>query len=602
MVGLPGQDAWTAVMDDVIHKLTVYRLGGASVESVSIPSFKLVADAVWEKNNQSFRYRLFFQKSGPKNAGWLPFFRPLELTLAVRDRPQTMTSSFILVIDVAGSVYGVTGGFGHMHLRKNLSIEHRFGINLAQRILSLPELRGLTQRDTSGIVNALDRVFRGLYNPQGDINNLKRVLTHVRGTLQKANPLQATIGRSIQASDALTVHGRKKFDDLITFLLEVNRLLNEAPSRISIPQLEHIDKTANPSLLVELETHLVDTLTHYDADTTHVLFLDNEDFGYLSDRVEHFELRYKRKTLQANTFVEVFECVRDQLYALPSIEARRIAFDRMNLAVTFDDGLTDMDALSRFICGDIEYKNEVYFLNNRKWYRANQEFISMMTRELDNIECVDPSTLGLQEWDIARFPEEKDYNNANGQCVVLDRKTVKVADERGEIEFCDLLIVTEDGVSLIHVKRDTGAALRALFSQGFVSAKLYAESGEFRSKIHAGELRMTGTALRQDHLRSLANLASRQRREMKVIFAIFDDTESHTVPTIARKTSEILSGTLTTFAKADLLERATSIRTMGYQVAVSRLRPYPRPKQRSQRVPQGSPSQRAKGRRARRHE
>src|SRR5439155_25170185 len=117
----------------------------------------------------------------------------------------------------------------------------------------------------------------------GDINNLKRVLTHVRGTLRKQNPLQATIGRSIQASDALSVNGRKKFQDIITFLVEIDKLFSQGPVKITITQLEHIDKKESPALLSGLESQLIKILMQDNAGQT--LFLDNEDVGYLPDRV-----------------------------------------------------------------------------------------------------------------------------------------------------------------------------------------------------------------------------------------------------------------------------------------------------------------------------
>jgi hypothetical protein len=40
-------------------------------------------------------------------------------------------------------------------------------------------------------------------------------------------------------------------------------------------------------------------------------------------------------------------------------------------------------------------------------------------------------------------------------------------------------------------------------------------------------------------------------------------------------TSEVLKGALTTFTKVDLLDRATNIRAMGYDVALCRIKPYP---------------------------
>jgi len=561
--------------DDIIQKLTVYKLTDVTLNSVQVPKYKLVGNGTWKANDNEFPYRLYFYKTAPQPAKWLPVFQPLNLDIAADDCPKTMAAGFILVIQVGTSLYGITGGLGHIDLRKCVSIEYRFGIKLAQRILALPELRGLSQRDTSGIVNALDRVFRGLYNPCGDINNLKRVLTHVRGTLRKQNPLRATIGRSIQASDALTVNGSKTFQEIITFLVEVDYLFTHGHEQITIPQLEYVDKKRHGALLAELESQLVAILAKYDPDTTHSLFLDNADIGYLPDRVISYVLHYNRQKHKADTFEEVFERIQSLLAGIPLADERCAAFRRMNLRVDFDDGNSETRSLSYFLCGDIAYNNNVYFLNNEQWYRASDEFIKTMTRELDNIECLDPAVIGLKEWDTSQFPEERDFNAAHKDMLVLDRHLVKIADEKGGIEFCDLLKTSTDWIYLVHVKHKTGAALRSLFAQGFVSAKLYAESEEFREKISTGAIGSNSSAITQEEKKMLHNLKKRQRREMRVVFAIFDDVKSHTVSNGASTTSAVLKGTLSTFAKVDLLCRVTDMRAMGYNVVVSRIKPYP---------------------------
>lgn len=561
--------------DDVLHKLTVYKLTGTEIDSVNIPEYKPVAKGTWKTKGREFPYLLLFYKKGPREAAWFPVFRPLKIKLNPRDMPETIVSGFIFIIRVGSSNYGITGGVGHISLRKYLPIEFRFGIDLAQKVLTLAELRGLSQKDTGGIVNLLARGFRGIYNPQGDINNLKRVLTHVRGTLKKQNPLHEKIGCSIQASDSLTVCGRKSFQDIIAFLCEVEELSARAPQKLKIPQLEHIDKKAHGTLLGKLESCLITTLSNYDPYKAHNLFLDNEDIGYLPDRVTRYTLLFNHRSYEADAFEGVFEHVRDILSNITSDSDRCSAFRRMNLKVDYDDGSFETRSLFYFLCGDVEYDDDVFFLNNQKWYRASTEFIAAITRELDNIECLDPDTIGLEEWDRSLCPKEEDFNASHKRLLVLDRHLVRIPEERGGIEFCDLLKMEGDSIYIIHVKRAAGAALRALFAQGFVSAKLYNESNEFRQKVHNGDFHCDDGALTLKYKKTLKSLKKRQRHEMKIVFAISDDTESHMVAPGMLITSKALMGTLSTFAKVDLLDRVSTLRGIGYGVAVSRIKPYP---------------------------
>lgn len=558
--------------DKGLSRLTVYKLPAQDMAAITIPSYKQAAKGKLTVAKQEISYRLLLYKKGPYAPSWFSTFDSLKLTLPEKDWPETMSSGFVLLVHVGSTVYGVTGGVGHIHLRSHVPIEHRFGIELAQRVLALANLRGLVQRDTSGVVNTIDRGFRAKYNPKGDLNNLRRVLKNVRGAFEKKDPLYKKIGSSIHASDALSVSGRKDFQAILSFLIELENVWRAAPRQITIPQLEHINKKAHGPLMDDLEAQLVAELAAYEADTSQSLFLDNRDIGFLPDRASGFQLLHGGDAIDAASYQDVLAQVRDVLSEVKATD-RRAVFRDLRLQVDFEEGYSETRSLFYFLCGDITCKGDVYFLDNEEWFRASDEFITALTKELDNIECIDPATLGLLEWS---HKDEDEFNTAHTTFCVLDRRLVKIAGERGGIEFCDLLANHNGRVQLIHVKSESGAALRALFAQGFVSAQLYNLDTEFQDKVHAADLQQSkGGGLSSAAKKQLAALAGRHLREITIVFAIHDDTPSHTVPAGSTVTSEVLKGTLSTFSKADLLNRATDLRAMGYEVAVCRIRPYP---------------------------
>jgi len=559
-------------MPGTISRVTVYKLKVEAIDGLGFSNYEEVKDASYSLGQEQYPYKLFFLKQFQTQVDWFEVFNELDLEAESLQIPQKLNAGFIFVVKVNESFYGVTGGLGHIHLKKAVDIEHNFGIDIAEKILSLPELRGLAQKNTSGIVNSLDRVFRGRYNPNGDIDNLKRVLTHIRGKLNKKNAHYEIIGKSIQASDALSVNGTKSFREIIKFIIEVDRLWQTEEKKIKIPQLEFIDKKFYPELILTLEQKLIEAICSY-SEEENSLFLDNDTIGYLPDRVTKYQLIHNRQKYDCNIYTEVFEQAVMLLNEVP--EAERVSqFHRMSLRLFFDDDHQEAKELFYFICGDVTYDNDVFFINNKHWYRASDEFISRLNSEINNIEFIPPEQLGLLEWG-SRFPDEGSYNEGHDSLICLDRKLVKVAAERGGIEFCDLLHQNGDKVMLLYVKNDCGAALRALFAQGFVSAKLYDEDAEFKSKVHSADLQQAAPALTDEQKQVLSSLSERLKKDMKIVYAIFDNTQSHHVSPEARATSERLNGTLTTFAKVDLLERVSSIRAMGYNVAVTRIKPYP---------------------------
>ena len=65
----------------------------------------------------------------------------------------------------------------------------------------------------------------------------------------------------------------------------------------------------------------------------------------------------------------------------------------------------------------------------------------------------------------------------------MDRRTVRIGGSYDKIEFCDLM---RNGADLIHVKHySSSATLSHLFSQGSVSAEVFAGDAGFRTKLNA---------------------------------------------------------------------------------------------------------------------
>ena len=562
-------------MSDTIQKITVYRIKElASFDDLSFSGYTKVFEGTKQIGNHILEYKLFFLNHYKKTPQWFNVFSELEI--APEHIPVAQTTGFIMTVKIAESYYMFTGGIGHIRVRESMTIEPRFGVILAEKILSIPELKGLTQKDTSGVVNFLDRAFRTKYNPQGDVSNLQRILTNIRGKLSDENAHYETIGKSIQAGNALTVNGAKTFDDLLDFLIQVEDLWQNGERIINIPQLRCIEKRFEPELIERLENRLIEDICSL-PNNENTLFLDNEQMGYLPDRINKYEIKLGRRREECDTYDEVFITVARIFNEIVEAERRKL-FHRLRLILTFDDDTTEEDVLFYFICGDVILDNEYYFLNNKLWYKANDEYVSKLNAEIDNIRFVSPEDLYLNEWNDDQHTGRNGeflYNQSNEVYVCLDHKLVSISNERGGIEFCDLLKESNGVVRLIHVKKDCGAALRALFAQGFVSAQLYAEEGEFRTKVHTGDLKREAPELSDDDRQLLAGLSTKQKNQIEIIFAIYDNTESHVVISHPQKTSEWLNGTLTTFAKVDLINRISSVRAMGYNVSITRIKPYP---------------------------
>lgn len=561
--------------ENKLHKLSAYRLDVDAIDQLKFKGFDIFDEGKATVENRSFNYRLFFFKGRAKTASWYPAFEHLNPDKA--KIPKTLNPGFILLVKFSGACYGVTGGVGHLHLRKNVDVAYQFGVELAKRILTEEELRSLAQRDTGGNVNAIDRHFRGRYSPKNDVNNLRRILKNVRGQLSKTkNPLIKKIGSSIQGTDALSVNGGKTFDDVMLFLAAVEELWQKGKDRIVIPSLERLDKKAHASLIDDLRNELIGQLVSYDPDAPQLLFLEGQARTIFNNETTRWTLHVEAWRENADSIPDVFSRVGAHLKTFATPKERIEAFDRLKLRIDYDDEVHEDDGFSRFICGDVVHKNENYFIDHRSWYHASGAYLKALTAQLDNIECIDPAALGLNEWDKAVCADEDAFNISNANFVLLDKRLVKLGDETG-IEFCDLFGPSNNKLCLIHVKEATGAELRALFAQGSVSGTLYSEVDDFKDIVHTCgfSIRKNIAGLNDRQKQVLSDLKNKQIRELTVVYAIFDSTQSHVVVPGSKLTSQVFDGTLSTFAKVDLLNHCQTLRGMGYGVALTRIRPHP---------------------------
>jgi len=559
---------------DTTSRITVYRLKDKQeLSTVSISHCRKVAEGT--EAQTAFEYALWFADFGEYTPNWYPPFKTITNT-----RPVAKQSGFVLLVNTPNATYGCTGGLGYHKLLECFKIEPRFGITLAKKVMAVVNLKGLVQKDASGIVNNLDRVFRGTYNPQGDIDNLHRVLTNIRASFPKGSEKYAEIGASIRAGDSLAANGAKDFAGIFAFIKKIDELWNDDCQGLSIPELEHINPKHDKALVGELNQVLAREILKFREEGQEErpnLFLDNISMGYLPDRVTKYTITHHRQQHDFSTYREVFEKLADILAEYDGEEdLLYTTLESVKIKLTFDDDFVNKPKpILHYICGDVVLNNEAYFINNGLWFKANAGFIEKVNSELDEVLYLPPDEFALQEWNNTEDENAYNSKHAGPALVVLDRHLVRIQQESGPIEFCDLLRPEEDGqVSIIHVKRASGAALRALFAQGYVSARLYSESDEFRHKVHDAEVSGSNTLSQQDK-DELAALAERPKRELCVVYAIYDDTPSHCVENDAEKVTEALDGTLTLFAKIDLLGRVQAIRSLGYDVVMTRIKPYP---------------------------
>lgn len=179
----------------------------------------------------------------------------------------------------------------------------------------------------------------------------------------------------------------------------------------------------------------------------------------------------------------------------------------------------------RCLFGQLSLNGQTYVLDDGDFYTVSEEYRASIDAAMEAVlEC--PKF--LPKW--AALDHEKDYNEkaslVSSDYLLLDRKTISVADQTSPIELCDIL--TSDG-TLIHVKRkkDGSASLSHLFAQGLVSADLLVTRPDFiaaaQKRIQQAEQERAKTSGDPSFVGRFAVLDKDRvgQRDFEVVYAIY---------------------------------------------------------------------------------
>lgn len=571
---------------DFVNRVTIFRLKASQsgTSGIFIDGYNEVYSSE-DQDDAPWKFTVYFKQNDIDKPKWMFLFAHLTFDFEGERQnllPQVGTSGYIILVNYENSTYACTGGGGHFRIQGNLATEPRFGISVAKKILKKDELKSLSQKDATSFVHSLERAFRTNYQPKNDTDNLHRILTGLRGALSKSREEERReIGTSLKASDSLTVTGKKNLGEVFAFIAKIHQIysgqLDPENDDLDVPELAWINPKKQSTLIEALEQQLRSDLIalHQSAQNLCELFIDNIDVGFLPDIVDKYELHLGRDRHDCGN--EYFSVLRKMGEILSTSRDPSQDLKRFRITIhSSENNLHFQKIALELLCGDITHQNESYFLNAGRWYCANTGFKEILDREINEIAFISPEEFDLQAWQGTEHEEDFNARHSSDTSAVLDQKFVRIPQERGPIEFCDILHKNNQTFNLIHVKNESGAALRALFAQAYVATKLYNDEQQFREKVTSANIDRS-SQLTVQQTRLLADLKSAKKRDVRVVMAIYDPDPAHSPRSsgIQTENTQILFGTLSLFAKVDLLQRCQSLRSMGYDVALTRIKPYP---------------------------
>jgi uncharacterized protein (TIGR04141 family) len=179
-------------------------------------------------------------------------------------------------------------------------------------------------------------------------------------------------------------------------------------------------------------------------------------------------------------------------------------------------------------------------------YKVARDFVAEVN---DAVGALVTGSLTLPKYDD---DSEAAYNQrvaaADLRFALMDRRNIAYGGGRSAVEFCDLFTRNRE---FVHVKRYGGSApLSHLFSQGEVSAELFAMEEKFRDKVR--------NALPASH-KPLVPRGRPEPDDFEVVFGVVTPSPKG------------IADSLPFFSRVNLRNRARALRARGFKVSLVKI-------------------------------
>lgn len=483
-----------------VSKITLYKLEPYFSADESLHDYECITSGL---NIHGWKVEIYIRQSPEIMPSWQPLVK--KYISGKENKFVNQNTSLVVLFFKDDQIFALAAGYGFINI-KDFAVRN-FGINVGLRTLNPNKLGHLYQKKPTGNVYGFSRALRGEYMPSNDQLNKKSVLKSIKGKV-----LDEDLGVTLDGKTSLSISGKKELDDVAAILDSIVEIEKREKLTVDIKSLDEVTPILSRAL-DEIIIQKIDNgeykefLLGYEDD----IFLNNCD----------------SVSVGTENNISI-----DDTDAIFSSALRQTSTGASSMKVLCKDDQGSIiwkGKLINLVEGEIDFEGKKYFRIDRKWYETNPEYVKAIEEEFKNVECVDASY--LPQWpkggDGRSVPEGDFLEICGKDKLITHTKTIS------KIEFADL--VDTDKNYVIHVKKGTGAYLRNLFAQGYVSARLFHGDDSFR-----------------DEVRWKFNLAGLEN--FTVIFAIF--------PEDIRNADSIF----TLFAKVDILERISALRELGYDV------------------------------------
>lgn len=443
-------------------------------------SIYLIKDGITEPqdiicNSQTMRVidgigDFYYGNSHISTPGWVAdFFLD---NLSDIDKLKTSSAKGVLLtkIDVNGKDIRFILSFGMgRHMVNKDAIEERFGLITALNTIATKCIRTIEKNN----IAALSKLSKEQMSKDSEVSEFGIDIEQDLVRAVTGKPKISGFGGIVSGSDSFCLSIKVDVSNILEFLSKCYQQYEKKDYQEEFGWIDQIEEIKNPTTVVGLDNVLIKQLNNRSIDNVWMAVPEMLDW---SD-IKGFKYLLRQDDYVDDISLERFlDDRRDEVWA--DISQLKTKYVKAYSAST-DSELFHW-SIYKCIYGEIQDGNNLYVINNGKWYLINNDFVAKINQYYNSVPLSD---IVLPEYNQKNEGEyNKEVTRQNNSFLCLDANNISYGGGHSKIEFCDLL---SSDKKIVHIKKYAGSSvLSHLFYQGLVSGELFVSDPEFRKSLN----------------------------------------------------------------------------------------------------------------------
>jgi uncharacterized protein (TIGR04141 family) len=421
----------------------------------------------------------------PKEKFYWKLFLPEKLT--ENHNFEIVEFSFVLFIHYESEIYCIISGSGMNVIKK--FIHPSFGIDIYQRIAK-PKEDIIIELETRGIANNISQK-KQIFNYNQTIAETieysevpTKIKLKIRQELKQNHFKKYELDENLsllEIGSYFSIRKKINFEELKELVKDIHKIrMNNKPVqltlffKINIPNLvSELDETLKEIIVDDIIKHnRPDYVRNNQSDIIEIVHPSKLERFYECD---NFLIRSKysrgKEDIEINDRGELyFECTKHIFNSLTNITDRvevKKKLYTLNIIGEINRSEVTYGHFFSHITAEIEHQSKKYFKIDGHWYLLENEFLKLMNSDAKEYYMkYKLSNNFLKAWPKN---EDEDFYNKSHSALSTHHILDKVISDN--IELCDLLVLQDEIVYLVHVKNGFNTKMRDLYIQVILSAK-----------------------------------------------------------------------------------------------------------------------------------